>query len=400
MAAFLAVGLWASLAHARELTGFVEAGPVWFEDGYVLVEPGLAWESEALALELTAPLLLRVIDFGGGDRGPLRRADWDERSDYGRFLRRFSLTLADGAVVLRAGALSWERIGHGTLFSGYSNTLNPDRHPAGAALTLAAGPVTAQAIWSDLLASRAGGGALVFEPLSLIGDAPNDRVHLIVQGGLDLGAPGTQALALWGLGIDAAVVRSTLLRLSPYVDFNRRGSGSGLHAGLLADLTIAGVDVGLRAEWRRTWGPYQPEWFDLAYEIEREDLLGAPKAAHDFGVGNGWRAEARVQYRALSIALASSSRGPDVQDASASIGAEVGDLSFALFGAARAFDDARAPDKVFALGEVRYRFGDYFHLWLEGGRIHRLMPREGGGVSAPAVTRIGAGLGGALAWLP
>ncbi|MFN7133832.1 MAG: hypothetical protein ACK4N5_17285, partial [Myxococcales bacterium] len=174
-----------------------------------------------------------------------------------------------------------------------------------------------------------------------------------------------------------------------------RGRGQGLHAGLLADLTLAGVEVGLRAEWRRLWGPYQPEYFDVAYEIERTDLLGAPKAAFDFGVGNAFRGEARVRYRSLAVALAASSRGSGVHDASALVGADVGELSVALFAAARAFGGGRGPDKVLARGEVRYRLNEYLHLWFEGGRIYRLL--EG---AAVPLTRVGAGVGGALGWEP
>ncbi|MFN7131498.1 MAG: hypothetical protein ACK4N5_05405, partial [Myxococcales bacterium] len=236
-------------AAAQELSGFLELGPVYFEpDGYVLVEPGVGWESEALSVTLAAPVLLRVVDRAPREGGLLRREDWDEASDFGQLLRRFRLSLGEGAVLVRAGALSWERIGHGTLVSGYANTLDPDRHPAGAAVSVSAGAVSAQALWSDVTRARAGGGALVVEPLSLWGE-PNDRVHLLAQGALDLQAPGDRALALWGVGVDAAVLRTSLLRLSPYADYNRRGRGQELPAGLLADLTLAGVEAGLRTEW-------------------------------------------------------------------------------------------------------------------------------------------------------
>jgi len=409
------VTCWAASAPAAGgVSGVVslEAGPEYFGgEYYAALVPAFTLESEPVSLELDVPFRLRLNPALSRGRGVYRTEDWDGLSDAGRVLRRLEVRLGNRTFVGRLGALAHETMGHGTIVSDYGNALLPDAQPVGLSARLAAGPVVAQVVGGNVLGLDLTAASVGLEPLSLWG-APNDRMHLALSAAVDWDpqAVTTRRAAVFGASLDATVLRRKEARLAPYADFNTTARGGhGLHLGLLADFQIASaVELSLRGEYRHTRGPYQPEYFDLAYPLERASSLVEPealaagaslaKADVPFRTDDTWRAELRLRVGPVSFAADVRSRGRDpftralVHDASGVLEVEAGPVSASAFVAARQFDWGHNPGRVLALGEVRYRILPNLHVWTVGGRSYRL---EGAG-GATELWQLGGGLGGAL----
>jgi hypothetical protein len=411
-----AVGRWLAIfallaaapaASAGQLLSLIEFGPEYFAgEGWAVLEPALGWDTEQLQLELALPLRMRLNPAQASAHGRFRKEDWDDLSDAGRALKRLDLIAGERSLVLHLGALAHQNLGHGTIVNGFGNALNPDQLPVGGLGRLAVSGVAIEALASDLLGPGIFGGGLSLEPLSFWGE-PNDRLHLTATAVADWKAPlsqGTEHLVVYGGGIDAAILRSQVLKLAPYFDLNSRGAGWGIHAGLLADLALGGADFSLKAEWRRAEAPYQPEYFDVVYLVERVAATGGPsegtpvpKAGAGGAIENSWRGEARMKVRSLSAAAALSSRGRGVLDASAVLSAEVGAVELAGFAALRAFDWGENPQKTYFFAEARYRFTPFLYLWGLGGKLYRLLPQDGELDRIEPTWQLGAGIGGAVA---
>ena len=412
VAALLATWSAGSVHAASPITGAVslEAGPEYFGgEYYAALVPSFTLESEPVSVQLDVPFRLRLNSTLSRERGVYRVEDWDGVNDAGRVLRNLDVRLGERTFVGHLGALAHETVGHGTVVSDYGNTLDPDAQPIGLSARLAAGPVAAQVVGGNVLGLDLTAASVAIEPLSLWG-APNDRMHLAVSGALDWDPKALTArrFAVFGASLDGTVLRRQETKLAPYADFNTTSRGGhGLHVGLLADFQISKVEFSLRAEYRHTRGPYQPEYFDLAYGLERTGALVEPegvaggaslaKADLPFRTDDGWRAEARLRVGPVSLAVDVRSRGRDpftgvpVHDLSGVLEVEQGPVSASAFVAARQFDWGHNPARVLALGEIRYRITPNFHAWTVGGHSYQL-----DGTGAAGVWQLGAGLGGAL----
>ncbi|HEY3452503.1 MAG TPA: hypothetical protein VGK67_39530 [Myxococcales bacterium] len=412
IAAVLATCWGASAVAGSAVSGALslEAGPEYFGgEYYAALVPAFTLESEPVSLELDVPFRLRLNSDLSRERGVYRTEDWDALSDAGRVLRSLDLRLGNRTFVGHLGALAHETLGHGTIVSDYGNALLPDAQPIGLSARLAAGPVVAQVVGGNVLGLDVTAASVGIEPLSLWGE-PNDRMHLSVNAAADWDpqAVSTQYAAVFGASLDGTLLRRKEAKLAPYADFNTTARGGhGLHVGILADFLISSVELSLRAEYRHTRGPYQPEYFDLAYSLERTTSLIEPetlgtdtslaKADVPFRTDDTWRAEARLRVGPVSLAADVRSRGRDpftralVHDASGVLEIENGPVSVSAFVAARQFDWGHNPGRILALGEVRYRILPNLHVWTVGGRSYRL---EGGGASE--LWQLGGGIGGAL----
>ncbi len=381
-----------------------ELGPEAFDgEAFVLLSPGIRVEYESLSVELAAPLRLRLNAARAHDLGLLRSQDWDSRADLGRVVREVGLVAYERALDLRLGALAHRDLGHGTIVSDFGNALDPDQLPVGFTGRVSTGAFVVEALASDVLDPGVLGAQIRVEPLSLFRAQPEDRLHATAALFSDWTAPRGDAprVLIYGLGLDAIAWRSEHLKLAPYLDLNGRGGGFGLHLGVLADVSISSVDLSLKVEWRRAALPYQPEYFDLAYPIERSALrtietetgaITEAKGELANGAGTGWRAETRARFANLSAGAALSQRVTGEHDASLVAALELDSLEIAALGAARAFAFGHNPQRFFAQLEARYRFSPFLHAWLAVGRVYRL--HDGG---AEPATQLGAGIGGAVA---
>jgi len=406
--AAVALGL-AALLSARQVVAaetriltLAEAGPEMLGGEYFLVlDPAFVYEADRFAVELAAPLRFRMNATGVREHGLLRREDWDERADAGRALRRVELTLGERVFTLRLGALSHRTVGHGTLVNGYGSSLDPDRLPLGGVVRLVLGGLAVETLVSNLLGPGLFGVSVSLEPLSLGSDV-NDRVHLGAAFFWDPPAPrgpDAPSAAFFASSFDVAVVRTKSLKLAPYADLNGRRGGIGIHAGVLADVLLDPVEVSLKAEWRRTDGSYQPEYFDLAYSLEREvGRVGEPEGKADdaFSPSHGWRAEMRAAFPGLAATASVSRRASGMHDASCVMNLDVAGVELAALAAARDFSFHADPRLVLTLVEARWRVHPYIYVWGLAGRLYRVQPAEEGRALV-GINQLGAGVGVALA---
>lgn len=361
------------------------------ENWLLLVEPGLSIKTRPFELRLAAPLRFDVEN-----SFHLWERDWDDLSDAGRVLRRASLQVCDGAVRIFLGALTHTSFGHGTLVQSFSASLDPDTMPLGVSARVQVGPLAFEAMVSDIFGPEVFGGSLALEPASLFG-ATYDRLHLTGTFMADPRSPGagredgTEAdpswVILYGVGLDWAIVRTERWQLAPYFDANFNGRGYGFHAGLLADVVFRPLKLSLKAEWRWAKAPYAPDYFDLAYTIERRDYwsssarpIAQAQALDAADPGHSGKVELRVESGPLSATAVFAGLGNDLFNASLVVNAVAGDFDFSLFGALRHFKFGSNPDRALGIAEARYRFLDYFYVWLSAGQLYRL---DGAGRAAP-----------------
>lgn len=387
---FFALWLWiaclilAPNARGAEHSLYVDLGIEQQEASWLmLVEPGLSIKTRPFELRMAAPLRFDVEE-----SFRLRERDWDDLSDAGRVLRKLSLKLCDGAFRISLGNLTHTTLGHGTLVQGFIASLDPDVLPLGASARIQLGPVAAEAMVSDIFGPEVFGGHLSLEPVSIFG-ATYDRLHLTGSFVADPGSPGawredgtradTSWVILYGLGIDWAIVRTDRWQLAPYVDANFNGGGYGFHAGLLADVVFRPLKLSLKAEWRWAKAPYAPDYFDLAYTIERRDYwsgselpIAQAQALDAADPEHSGKVELRVESGPLSVTAVFAGLGKDLFNASIVVNAVAGDFDFSLFGALRRFEFGSNPDRSLGIAEARYRFLDYFYVWLSAGQLYRL----------------------------
>jgi hypothetical protein len=238
----------------------------------------------------------------------LRRRDWDEPADYLKFIRYLRYGQKREPLYFQIGQLWGASIGHGTLVSRYSNSLNLDHPKTGLVLdvnstffgfeslvdsatnpTLVGGRVYVRPFGGTPIARGLAVGATLITdriaPLSLKRTDPTDATSALLldsQGNVQI----DDARTFYALGVDIEyeLLRNSLISLVPYIDGNRlAGAGNGLHIGVLTTiaLPIPVLDVGLQArfEYRIMQPGYIPEYFDQLYDLGRFQYAVTPKIA-------------------------------------------------------------------------------------------------------------------------
>ncbi len=385
-AAFLAGALAAavpSASSAAEYSGYVDLGVEQQKtDWLMLIEPGFSMRSEMFDLNIAVPLR-----FDLSDSFNIWKKDWDHLSDAGRVLRNASLRMNDDAFRMKLGVLTHTSFGHGTMVQGFISSLDPDTMPMGASLFVQTGAVTVEAMASDIFGPEVFGGSVAVEPITLTG-TNYDRLHLIASFVADPSSPGewhedgthdgSEWVFMYGFGIDWAVIRTDKWQLAPYFDANINGRGYGFHLGLTADFLLDPVKLSFRGEWRWAKAPYAPDYFDLAYTIERKDWspstslpVSQALALDEFNLHHSGKLEVRAESGPVSATAVFAGIGQGLFNSSIVVNAHVKDFELSLFGALRHFKFGHNPDRSMALGELRYRFQEYFYTWLTVGQLYR-----------------------------
>ncbi|MCA9523643.1 MAG: hypothetical protein KC609_21855, partial [Myxococcales bacterium] len=96
----------------------------------VTVAGFLEWKK--LSASLRVPLRFRLKDYGpASPRGTIRPEDWDEVSDYFRIVPFVAWGTPNDAIFARLGEITDYTLGHGTLISGYFNSIDIDHYQPG-----------------------------------------------------------------------------------------------------------------------------------------------------------------------------------------------------------------------------------------------------------------------------
>ncbi|HEX9578820.1 MAG TPA: hypothetical protein VF993_13790 [Myxococcales bacterium] len=227
--------------------------------------------------------------------GIIRRRDWDEWQSYTKLVRFVRYGHKRDPVYFTAGQLWGASIGHGTLVSRYSNSLNLDHTKFGLALDFNSDYVGLETLTDSvgapsLLATRAYvrplGGTPILRGWALgvtfatdrtapraLSYNPDGSVAQDPQSGT-IKVASQDAIYAGGVDTEFEVLHNSLISLIPYVDLNRiAGAGNGLHAGVLADIyfpiPLLAVNLEARLEYRMMQPGYIPEYFDQTYDLGR-----------------------------------------------------------------------------------------------------------------------------------
>ncbi|MBS1152470.1 MAG: hypothetical protein H6Q89_4168 [Myxococcaceae bacterium] len=279
------------------LTSFPSGFPGGTQDALLDLRPVLGLDlGEDFALELGAELRMRLVDNPPEQRstdfgGVLRRADWDEPSDFGQILHALRVGNPAGFFWLEAGAVRKRTLGLGHLLWRYSNQDNPDYHPAAATVGAGYKAFRGELFASDLFGARIFAGEAVADFGRIFGSSEGafDRFHLAVSAAHDAGRAGSAAapVTLLQLDLDAVFYRSSALRLMVLAGAGGRTADLldptadvGLLAGLAADLTLPrGFSIGGRVELRKQQSGFRPGFLGPGYELARFSGTGFSQPA-------------------------------------------------------------------------------------------------------------------------
>lgn len=261
---------------------------------FVLDREGWTERATPMPFRLHAWLPLHLA-LDGDDSGRLRRAEWDEPGDFLRLARVVQLGPVHGPLYVRAGELANVRVGHGSIVDHFLNTLHLDHFHWGLHTSVDTARMGGEVLVDSVTEPSVLGARLFVRPLGFgNSDAEAARrwavgasafsdvrapTRLVVdeaglytvddRGRLDVAERGHATVI--GIDTEYALVRSDRLGVTPYVDANHHLSiGSGLHAGLFADLSLTpALTVFAKAEYRRLGRNYVPMFFGPLHRIER-----------------------------------------------------------------------------------------------------------------------------------
>jgi hypothetical protein len=266
---------------------------------------------DVFSIELGPTFRLRVIDLPPDNRasdfgGVLRRADWDELSDFGQVLSSLRIGADSSPVFVRAGPAWKKTLGLGHLINRYSNQDNPDYHPASGTAVVAVGPLRGEFFASDVLGGRLFAGDLAWDlgrtfsgnvdvrdryvlALELAHDA--SRAGLPFRPDPSVARVAPPALTLLQLDGSAMLVRSQSVRVSAVAGLgNRLDAGDlGFVAGGLLDANVAELGLSFKLELRKQAGGYRQGFFGPTWELSRYADTGFSGVAQGLAsLPNSW----------------------------------------------------------------------------------------------------------------
>jgi hypothetical protein len=349
--------------------------------------------------ELGAPL--RLTSQGGGVG--LRRADWDERSDFGQLVQLLQLGSDETPVSFSAGPAFLKSLGHGHLVSRYWNRTLEDYHPASGALTVAVGAVRAEAFASDVLALRLFGAELSVDLARALVDAPalDDWFHGALSVAHDEGraAGSSPPLTMVHADVDAALLRTRSFSATLLLGAGARTGGlqgAGGLIGFALEARFSKVQLGASAELRRRTGGFEHEVFDAGYELARvsaSGFSGEPLVARERPAENNGKAELRLEVAGggpplVSASVSTKGLGTDKVDVDAVVTLTPGGTASALLRGV--VMDVGGASRALVYAEARIRFiPSVYGLVNAGTQFGRT---AGGGLERAWFAGLGAGV--------
>ncbi len=266
-------------------SSFPSGTPGGQQDFFANVTPLIGFDGgDDFGFELGADLRLRVFDDPPEQRERdygrmIRRADWDETSDYGQILRELRIGRDGGPFVLRAGPIRNFTLGNGHLVNRYWNRGNADYHPAGATAELAIGATRTVLFASDVLGARLF-AAEVAADLGRMMDGEPDRYRLALSAAHDAGLAGHFAPPSSALHVDFDLVlrRTEAARVLALFGVGSRMAAPGVDVGgvvgIAAEGEPGGIQLGGKLELRKQAGAFRHGYFGPTYELSRFAGLG------------------------------------------------------------------------------------------------------------------------------
>lgn len=282
--------------------GAVEVLPSGFGamglDGFATLRPVLGFAvDDDFAIELGPTFRLRVVDTAPDNRtsdigGVLRRADWDEASDFMQIIQSLRIAPDTSPFFVRAGAMRKKTLGLGHLVNRYSSQENADYHPASVGAVLVLGPVRSEFFASDFLFGRILSGDVAVDLGAIFSSKTENKDRYLVslelatdsaKSGLPFRPDPTVApLALTPVTLlhvdgSAVLLRNATLRLMVLLGLGTRitqRADLGFVLGGAMDATVKEVGISLKLEARKQGGGFRQGFFGPNYELQRYADVG------------------------------------------------------------------------------------------------------------------------------
>lgn len=277
--------------------GSVEVLPSGFGamglDGFASLRPVLGFAvGDDFAIELGPTFRLRVVDTAPDNRasdigGVLRRADWDEASDFMQIIQSLRIAPDTSPFYVRAGAMRKKTLGLGHLVNRYSSQENADYHPASVGAVLVLGPVRSEFFASDFLFGRILSGDVAVDLGGIFSSKAENKDRYLVslevatdsaKSGLpfrpDPTVPALSLTPVTLLHVDgsAVLLRNATLRLMVLLGVGTRvtqRADLGFVVGGAMDANVKDIGISFKLEARKQGGGFRQGFFGPNYELQR-----------------------------------------------------------------------------------------------------------------------------------
>ncbi len=263
-------------------------------DGDSYVQLNFGYEINLGLIGVGVQLPLNILVSCGDDDcddktwNKIRKADWDEFSDYFKIIRYFRYGHKfdeKNLFYARVGALSNAYIGHGTILNNYLNTLSWDTFKPGVQFDVYTNYGGIETITDDITNPNIIGFRGFIRPLSFVFSSENYLSNFAVGFSFisDINAPKlkedgeleaaeTEFLKIFGFDLEFRVFSNKVITITPYTDFNFIGGfGNGMHFGIDTKINIplTGAHFRIKPEYRVFSDEYIPTYFDAMYEFTK-----------------------------------------------------------------------------------------------------------------------------------
>lgn len=257
-------------------------------------------------------------------QGNLRKENFNEFSDYASVIRYVRYGYKNDPLYVRAGALDYATLGHGSLMYMYNNSPSYDTRKIGLEFDIDFNNFGFETVYSNFGQAGVAGIRGYVRPLQF-----TDARDLPIIGNLETGATfvtdfdkysgvtsGSKdsstnkfkidndegAITAFGLDLGLPIIRGSVVNLDLYFDYVKFVDyGSGTSTGFILNFHGLGlVDINTRFERRFNGNQYIPSYFNSLYEIERFKFVnGNVQSKVQFlksneSIGNGFYGELLV----------------------------------------------------------------------------------------------------------
>lgn len=244
----------------------------------VHVRPEFSFSNIGLGLDL-------LMEFDS--QGHLRKADFQQFSDYVRVIRYVRYNTETDPVFVKVGALDYVTVGHGSIINLYNNSPSFDARKSGLQFNLNSDLGGVQTIYGNFAQNGVAGIRGFIRPLQLTpaSDIPiisNIEVGATYATDFDkyariesfdsTGTPVTNgAMNIVGADIGFPLVKNKFVKLELYADYVKiLDYGSGATAGIMFDGDATDLlKTNIKLERRFNGDNYMPSYFNSFYELER-----------------------------------------------------------------------------------------------------------------------------------
>lgn len=231
------------------------------------------------------------LDFDS--KGKLRKENFNEASDYLSIIRYIRYGLKNDPVFVKAGALDYYTLGHGSIMLNYNNSPTYDNRRIGLVTDIDFGVFGLESIYSSFSPTGVFAIRGYVRPLQL-----SSASEIPIISNLELGVSFASdlnknagilngnydhlkqefnvsedkgSINIVGFDIGLPLLNSSLADITLYADYSKIiNFGSGVATGIKFDFNLSSIlQVGAKLERRFNNGKYIPSYFNSLYEISR-----------------------------------------------------------------------------------------------------------------------------------